>query len=142
MGESRLEIRPFRESDLDAVVRLWRVVFPDAPAHNEPLADIRRKLSVQPELFLVATAGADLVATAMAGFDGHRGWVHYLAVHPERRRGGIGRAIMAAVEAELEAQGCTKLNLQVRASNRQGVEFYRRLGFAVEDRVSMGKRLG
>ncbi len=142
MSESQLEIRPFRESDLEAVVRLWRVVFPDAPAHNEPVADIRRKLSVQPELFLVATAGANLVATAMAGFDGHRGWVHYLAVHPERRWGGIGRAIMAAVEVELEARGCTKLNLQVRASNRQGVEFYRRLGFAVEDRVSMGKRLG
>ncbi len=142
MGESQLEIRPFRESDLEAVVRLWRVVFPDAPAYNEPVADIRRKLSVQPELFLVATAGADLVATAMAGFDGHRGWVHYLAVHPERRLGGIGRAIMAAVEAELEARGCTTLNLQVRSSNPQGVEFYRRLGFAVEDRVSMGKRLG
>ncbi len=142
MSESQLEIRPFRESDLEAVVRLWRVVFPDAPAHNEPVADIRRKLSVQPELFLVATAGANLVATAMAGFDGHRGWVHYLAVHPERRWGGIGRAIMAAVEAELEARGCTKLNLQVRSSNPQGVEFYRRLGFAVEDRVSMGKRLG
>ena len=124
MGESQLEIRPFRESDLEAVVRLWRVVFPDAPAHNEPVADIRRKLSVQPELFLVAIAGANLVATAMAGFDGHRGWVHYLAVHPEWRRSGIGRAVMAAVEAGLEARGCTKLNLQVRASNPRGVEFY------------------
>ncbi len=82
-----------------------------------------------------------LVASVMAGFDGHRGWVNYLAVAPDRKRSGLGRALMAHVEARLQERGCPKLNLQVRASNQEAVAFYRRLGYSVDEVVSMGKRL-
>jgi len=134
-------IRPYRDEDRPDVVDLWRRVFPDAPAHNVPEKDIRRKMKVQPELFLVALEGSRLVGTAMGGFDGHRGWVYYVAVLPQHRRRGVGRALMGRIEDELSARGCPKINLQVRGSNRQAAAFYRRLGYRVEDRVSMGKKL-
>ena len=136
-----VEIRTYEENDEAAVAALWREVFPDAPAHNVPEEDIRRKLAVQRELFFVAVDGGDVVGTALAGYDGHRGWVYYVAVKPSRRRRGIGAALMKRVEEELVAMGCPKLNLQVRASNRETVAFYEKLGYAVEERVSMGKRL-
>lgn len=77
----------------------------------------------------------------MAGFDGHRGWVNYLAVAPEHQKKGFGRLLMRHVEEALQARGCPKLNLQVRPENKEVLEFYRRLGYAAEDRVSLGKRL-
>ncbi len=77
----------------------------------------------------------------MGGFDGHRGWVYYLAVALEHRRKGIARELMSALEARLLDYGCTKVNLQVRATNQDVVDFYLELGYAVEDRISMGKRL-
>ncbi len=135
------EIRAFRGEDHDAVVQLWRVVFPDAPARNDPILDIQRKMTVQPELFLVASASAAIVGTAMAGFDGHRGWLHLVAVAPDHRRHGIGAALVRTAEARLSALGCPKLNLQVRASAPEAVGFYERLGYAVEERISMGKVL-
>jgi ribosomal protein S18 acetylase RimI-like enzyme len=134
-------IRPYDEGDEGAVAALWREVFPGAPAHNVPEEDIARKLDVQRELFLVATAGGEVVGTAMAGYDGHRGWVYTVAVKPARRRQGIGTALMAEAEARLGRLGCGKVNLQVRAANEGAVAFYRRLGYEVEERVSMGKRL-
>lgn len=136
-----IEIRPYLESDEVAVATLWREVFPGAPAWNHPETDIRRKLSVQRELFLVAILGSEIVGTAMAGYDGHRGWVYYVAVSPGHRRQGVGTALMRSVEQRLAGLGCPKLNLQVRASNHQVVSFYERLGYEVEERVSMGKRL-
>ncbi len=142
MSAVALKIRPYVESDEPAVARLWREVFPDAPAWNHPETDIRRKLSVQRELFFVATAGEELVGTAMAGDDGHRGWVYYVAVSPQQRRRGIGAALMNRAERELASRGCPKLNLQVRASNHEVVAFYHALGYQTEERVSMGKRLG
>ncbi len=136
-----VEIRTYEESDEAAVAALWREVFADAPAHNVPEEDIRRKLAVQRDLFFVAVEGDVVVGTALAGYDGHRGWVHYVAVKPSRRRRGIGAALMKRVEEELAAAGCPKLNLQVRAPNRETVAFYEKLGYVVEERVSMGKRL-
>jgi ribosomal protein S18 acetylase RimI-like enzyme len=136
-----IEIRTYEERDGAAVAALWREVFADAPAHNVPEDDIRRKLAVQQELFFVAEEGGEVVGTALAGYDGHRGWVYYVAVEPSRRRRGVGAALMARVEEGLRALGCPKLNLQVRSSNRQAVAFYERLGYAVEERVSMGKLL-
>ena len=136
------EVRPYRSSDEPAVVALWRAVFPDDPPHHDPAASIQLKVSVQPELFFVATRGGDLVGTIMAGFDGHRGWIYRVAVSQEHQRQGIGTALMRHAEAELIARGAPKINLQVRATNEQVVDFYRSLGYVVEERVSMGKRIG
>ena len=136
-----MEIRPYLETDEENVVALWRKVFPDAPPWNDPRQDIRRKLLVQRELFLVALNGGEVIGTALGGFDGHRGWVHLVAVHPRHRRRGVGAALMRRVEEDLVRCGCTKLNLQVRSTNREVVTFYRKLGYVVEERVSMAKRL-
>ena len=138
---SALKIRSYDETDEAQVADLWREVFPDAPAWNDPRDDIRRKLTVQRELFLVAHIGETLVGTAVAGYDGHRGWVYYVAVSPGHQRHGIGSALMRRVESGLTDMGCPKLNLQVRASNHVVVAFYKSLGYHVEERVSMGKLL-
>jgi hypothetical protein len=134
-----MQIRPYTEADEAAVVRLWRIVFPDAPAWNDPETDIRRKLSFQRELFFVAEVDSEIVGTAMAGYDGHRGWVYYVAVSPRNRRRGVGTALMKRVERDLTELGCPKLNLQIRSSNQEVVSFYEKLGYRVEDHVSMGK---
>jgi ribosomal protein S18 acetylase RimI-like enzyme len=135
-------IRPYEESDADAVVALWREVFPDAPAHNDPAEDIQRKLAVQREMFLVACAeDGSVIGTAMAGYEGHRGWVYYVAVKSDHRRRGVGTALMRRAEEALAAIGCPKLNLMVRAGNESVVAFYRKLGYDVEDRVNLAKHL-
>lgn len=108
---------------------------------NDPRKDIHRKLTVQPELFLVGELGGAVVATAMAGYDGHRGWVSYLAVAQSQQRKGLGRAMMEKVEVLLQDMGCPKLNMQVRSENTEVLAFYERLGYAREERVSIGKRL-
>jgi ribosomal protein S18 acetylase RimI-like enzyme len=136
-----MNIRPYTEADEKAVAALWREVFPGSPAWNHPETDIQRKLAVQRELFFVATQGDKVVGTAMGGYDGHRGWVYYVAVSPRYRRQGIGAALMRQVEEGLARLGCPKLNLQVRADNHQVVHFYEKLGYKTEERVSMGKRL-
>jgi ribosomal protein S18 acetylase RimI-like enzyme len=136
-----VEIRPYRESDEAAVAALWDEVFPNPSPWNHPQTMIRHKLAVQRELFLVATLDDEIVGTAMGGYDGHRGWVYTVAVHPRNRRQGIGTALMGRVEAELARMGCPKVNLQVRASNQGVVRFYEKLGYQVEERVSMGKLL-
>lgn len=137
-----VEIRPYASTDYAQVVALWSDVFRDDPPWNEPAAMIRRKLTVQPELFLVAHIDGRVVGTVLAGFDGVRGWVHHLAVHGSHRRQGIAGSLMIAAEKGLEASGCPKINLQVRASNSAVTAFYRSLGYEVEERVSLGKRLG
>jgi ribosomal protein S18 acetylase RimI-like enzyme len=136
-----MEIRPYEEADEAAVAALWREVSPDAPAWNHPETDIRRKLAVQREAFLVAIRDSELVGTAMGGYDGHRGWVYYVVVSPNHLRQGIGTALMKEVEERLARIGCPKINLQVRATNDEVVCFYEKLGYRVEERISMGKRL-
>lgn len=136
-----LTVRPFRDQDETAVLALWHAVFPDDPPRNDPRAIIRRKRRVQPELFLVGETGERIVATVVAGYDGHRGWVYHLAVGAGARRQGYGRAMMAAAEARLRELGCPKLNLQVHRFNAEVVAFYEALGYTVEDRISMGKVL-
>jgi ribosomal protein S18 acetylase RimI-like enzyme len=137
----KVQVRPYQSCDHDAIVALWRAVFPDAPPRNDPVRDIARKLAVQPELFLVALAGGRVAGTVMGGFDGHRGWVHLVAVDPRLRRSGVGSALMREAEARLAARGCPKLNLQVRGDNAGVVPFYESLGYRVEDRISLGKVL-
>lgn len=136
-----ISIRPFAVDDTEAVVALWRAAGLVKP-WNDPYLDIERKLTVQPELFLVAVGGdGALVGTAMVGYEGHRGWVNYLAVADPARGTGLGRALMAEAERLLVERGCPKLNLQVRTSNTDVIAFYERLGYAVDDAVSLGKRL-
>jgi len=108
---------------------------------NDPHADIRRKRAVQPDLFLVGELNGSIVASVMAGYEGHRGWLNYLAVDPRLRRQGLGRAIVSDAERRLLALGCPKVNLQIRTSNHEVVEFYRRIGYSVDEVIGMGKRL-
>lgn len=142
MTDHAFFIRSYTPSDRAAVIALWRESFPDDPPWSDPADVIDRKQTVQPELFLVGCHEGRLVATVLAGFDGVRGWVHHLAVSPgQRRRGHAGR-MMDAAESALTALGCPKLNLQVRSTNEAVVAFYRSRGYAVEERTSLGKRLG
>jgi ribosomal protein S18 acetylase RimI-like enzyme len=134
------EIRAYRYEDEAAVAQLWRDCNLVVP-HNDPRKDIRRKLAFQPDLFLVGVDGNRVVASIMAGYEGHRGWLNYLAVAPDRQRAGLGRQMVAEAEHGLRGLGCPKINLQVRKSNPAAVDFYRRIGFLEDDVVSMGKRL-
>lgn len=142
MDEDRLSIRAYRPEDRSAVIALWKTTFPDDPPWSDPGDVIDRKQSVQPDLFLVGCVEGRLVATVLAGFCGVRGWVHHLAVHPDQRRRGHAGRMMDAAEAGLLAIGCPKLNLQVRSTNEAVVAFYRSRGYAVEERISLGKPLG
>jgi ribosomal protein S18 acetylase RimI-like enzyme len=135
-----MQIRPFNSEDEKAVVALWRRCDLVRP-WNDPHRDIQRKLGVRPDLFLVGILDGRLIASVMGGYEGHRGWLNYLAVAPELQRRGYARAIVAEAERLLREAGCPKINLQIRTSNHGVIEFYRRLGYAVDDVVSMGKRL-
>lgn len=125
---------------MEAVVDLWTRAGLTRP-WNDPRADIRHKQSQQPELFLVAEADDEVVGVIMAGDDGHRGWVHYLAVDPQQQGIGVGRALLGRVEAELTARGCPKVQLQVRLDNTNVIDLYRHLGYEPYEVVSLGKRL-
>ena len=135
-----MRIRPYAAGDETAVIALWEKCRLTRP-WNDPRKDIARKLAVQPELFLVGVLGEAIVATAMAGYEGHRGWVNYLAVSPEHRRKGLGKTLMREVEKRLMERGCPKLNVQVRAANGEALQFYRRLGYAQDEALALGKRL-
>jgi ribosomal protein S18 acetylase RimI-like enzyme len=135
-----MEIRPFRSGESDDLIRLWQDCGLVRP-WNDPQLDIERKLTEQPELFLVGVVDGVIVASAMFGFDGTRGWVHYLGVAPSMRGRSLGRMIMAEGERLLVERGCPKLNLQVRADNDAVLGFYRALGYEQDPVVSLGKRL-
>lgn len=136
-----MRIRPFRPEDTDGVVALWEVAGLTRP-WNDPRKDIARKLTVQSETFVVAEdEDGTLLGCVMAGYDGHRGWMNYLATVPDARGRGIGKALVEHVECALRDLGCPKLSLQVRTSNADVVEFYRHLGYEVDEVVSLGKRL-
>ncbi|PPL15862.1 GNAT family acetyltransferase [Microterricola pindariensis] len=136
-----MQIRPFRPEDTDAVIALWQDAGLTRP-WNDPRKDIARKATVQPELFVVATGdGGRVLGSVMAGYDGHRGWMNYLAAADDARGLGVGRALVAHVEAALLALGCPKVNLQVRSTNSGVVDFYEHLGYRNDDTVSLGKRL-
>jgi ribosomal protein S18 acetylase RimI-like enzyme len=136
-----MEIRLYREADERTVIELWTKVFAYTAPHNNPAAIVRQKLAFQCELFFVADVAGAVVGTVMGGYDGHRGWIYSLTVSPECRRKGIGTALMRHIERELARRGCPKINLQLLASNAATVAFYEKLGYRVEERISMGKIL-
>lgn len=135
-----LSVRSYRPADRDPLIELWRRCDLTRP-WNDPDRDIDRKLERDGELLLVGAVDEQLVATVMAGYDGHRGWVNYLAVDPACRGAGHGAAMMRAAETRLLALGCPKINLQIRTSNLDAVRFYESIGYSMDDVVSMGRRL-
>jgi len=135
-----MQIRPFRDSDEAAVIALWEAAGLTR-SWNDPRKDIERKRSVQRDWFLVGTEGDAVMASIMVGYDGHRGWINYLAVDPAQRLHGHARTLMREAERLLEAAGCPKINLQVRTSNAQVIAFYQAIGYAQDDVVSFGRRL-
>ncbi|WP_084037972.1 GNAT family acetyltransferase [Demequina sp. NBRC 110053] len=148
MSGSTVLVRCFKPDDAGAVAALWRTCFPDDPPRNEPRAMIERKLARDPELFWVAVAGADapagsgeVVGAVLAGYDGVRGWLYHLAVAPDRRREGIGRALVEHAVVELHGLGCRKVNLQVRESNAAVVALYASLGWVEDRTISLGRVL-
>lgn len=135
-----MRIRPFERADEAPVVSLWEECGLTR-SWNDPHKDIARKLTVQPELFLVGVTDGAVMASVMAGYEGHRGWMNYLAVAARFRGRGLGRALIEHVERLLLERGCPKVNLQVRASNPDAAAFYRRLGYVQDESISLGKRL-
>lgn len=135
-----MTIRAYSPTDESAVVALWRQCDLVRP-WNDPHLDIQRKVQVQPELFLVAEQDSEIVGTVMCGYEGHRGWLNYLAVSPTMQGNGLGRRLMQAAETALKARGCPKLNIQIRDSNLAVLAFYEKLGYTVDPVVSLGQRL-
>jgi ribosomal protein S18 acetylase RimI-like enzyme len=137
---SDVQIRGFQETDEPEVIRLWERCGLIRP-WNDPSKDIARKARVQRDLFLVGTIDETIVASVMVGYEGHRGWVNYLAVDPLRRRQGLASVLMVEVERRLRDLGCAKINLQIRRDNLEAIAFYERIGFTEDAVVSFGKRL-
>ncbi len=135
-----MKIRTYEERDQSAVIALWRECGLVVP-HNDPAKDIARKLEVDRDLFLVGVSQHNIIATVMGGYEGHRGWINYLAVKPGEQRKGYGQQIMQAVETALRAKGCPKINLQVRNSNQAVIAFYNALGYSDDRVIGLGKRL-
>jgi len=137
---NQLIIRPFQISDEPDVIDLWHrcnLVVPQ----NDPKKDIKMKLKMQPELFFVGVILSRIVSTVMSGYDGHRGWLYYLAVDPDFQKKGIGRRMVEKAEKKLRKLGCQKINLQVRNSNKSVIAFYKHIGFLDDDVLGMGKKL-
>lgn len=135
-----MKIRSYKNSDKEAIIKLWEECQLTRP-WNSPELDIKRKLSIQAEWFLVGELDSTIVASAMFGYDGHRGWVNYLAVSPIHQGNGYARLLMSHGEELLKAVGCPKINLQIRSNNTKVIKFYEELGYKNDEVISYGKRL-
>ena len=136
-----MHIRHYEDADESGVIDLWREALPIMAPHHDPATSIRNKLAVERDLFFVALLEGRVAGTVMGAYDCHRGWVYSVAVRAAHRRAGIGTALLHRLEQALLERGCLKVNLQVRVSNAEIVAFYQKLGYAVEELISMGKRL-
>ncbi len=135
-----MNIKPYHPDNQQAVINLWQACNL-VVAWNDPVKDIQRKMLVDPDLFLIGELSEDIVATVMGGYEGHRGWINYLAVSPEHQRKGYARAMMQQVEVLILQKGSPKINLQVRSNNIDVVHFYQAIGYDIENAVGLGKRL-
>jgi ribosomal protein S18 acetylase RimI-like enzyme len=135
-----IKVRPFENRDQQSVIDLWAACGLVVPWNN-PLKDIERKLKVNPELFLVGEVGKEIVASVMGGYEGHRGWINYLAVSPIHQKQGYGRHLMEQVEDRIRQTGCPKINLQMRGSNTEIAAFYQAIGYDIDNTMGLGKRL-
>ena len=136
-----MDVRPYQEKDRAGLIALWTEVFTVSSPHHDPETSLDKKLRVDPDLLFVAVMDGNVVGSVMGGYDGHRGWIYSVAVTPSLRRRGIASILMREVEAELRERGCIKVNLQVESDNAEVVPLYESLGFRVEGRISMGKKL-
>ena len=136
-----MHIRSCTTLDRTGVIALWETVFPDDPPHNAPAKVFDAKLAVHDGMLFVTTDADTVIGTAMAGYDGHRGWLYTVAVSPGHRRRGVGTALVRHAVAALRTAGCTKVNLQIRATNLAVREFHESLGFEAEERLSMGMHI-
>ncbi|UCF77985.1 MAG: GNAT family acetyltransferase [Candidatus Eiseniibacteriota bacterium] len=123
------------------VEALWRDVFAYDTPRNDPGVVIEKKCEVRDGLFFVAVTNGVVLGTIMAGYDGHRGWIYSMAVHPEHRHQGIGARLLSFAEEKLVALGCVKINLQILGGNEEAQRFYEANGYSVENRISMGKEI-
>jgi hypothetical protein len=139
MSEPSFVVRPYLDADAVAVTALWRRVFPSDQPRHDPAGILQRRATVSDGLFLVGALDGRVVGTVVAGWDGYRGWLYHVAVEPDLQRRGLGRRLVEDAVARLRALGCPKVNLQVEGGNASVVAFYEALGFAVEDRISMGR---
>ena len=135
-----MNIKPYHPDNQQAVINIWQACNL-VVAWNDPVKDIQRKMLVDPDLFLIGELSEDIVATVMGGYEGHRGWINYLAVSPEHQRKGYARAMMQQVEVLILQKGSPKINLQVRSNNIDVVHFYQAIGYDIENAVGLGKRL-
>ena len=140
MTDSKMIIGQFQIEDSDAVIELWKECNLVVP-WNDPQKDIDRKMKVDPHPFLVGTLDGKIVASVMGGYEGHRGWINYLAVSPDHRRNGYAKQIMEAVEQLIRETGSPKINLQIRMTNLEAIRFYESIGYKDDKVVSYGKRL-
>ncbi|MBA7693677.1 Acetyltransferase YpeA [subsurface metagenome] len=140
MTNTEMMIRPYLPEDENAVIELWHKCDLIRPWNN-PRNDVERKLRVDPGLLLVGLVDDKVVATVMGGYEGHRGWVYYLAVDPAYQRRGLGRQIMQVAEKKILAMDCPKINVLIRKDNLTAVKFYESIGYKMDEVVSMGKRL-
>ena len=137
---SNFAIRQFVPNDTNRVIFIWEQC--DLVSNwNNPNFDIRRKLNFQKELFFVGLLNDEIIATAMFGYDGHRGWLNYFAVLPNFQKRGFGKQLMTFGEMALIEKGCPKLNLQIRNDNTKAINFYQKVGYKEDAAVSFGKRL-
>jgi ribosomal protein S18 acetylase RimI-like enzyme len=142
MENSRFQIVDFNNiKHRDKVIDLWRDVFGYEAAHNRPELVIDKKLDTGDGLFFIALEDQQVVGTVMAGYDGHRGWIYSIAVHPDHRKQGIGSKLLAYTQVKLEDLGCLKVNLQIMEGNEEVRKFYLANGYSIEQRISMGKKL-
>lgn len=135
-----MKIRTYQNSDQQAVIQLWDdrgLVVP----WNDPVKDIERKMALGADLFLIGELNGKIITTAMGGYEGHRGWVNYLAVDHRQQNNGYARQMMAELEARLIDKGCPKINLLVRETNVDAVHFYEAIGYLTDNSISLGKRL-
>ena len=139
-AKPEIKIRPFQADDENGVMELWTITGLTRP-WNDPKQDIKRALSVQPELFLVAVNQTRVIGSAMGGYDGHRGAVYYLAVHPDNQSNGIGTRLMQTVEDRLIDLGCPKIHVMIRDTNLATKHFYEKLAYQDVAVKIYGRRL-
>tara|TARA_R110002167_G_scaffold192921_5_gene395538 strand:+ start:152 stop:562 length:411 start_codon:yes stop_codon:yes gene_type:complete len=135
-----MTIAPMEDGDAAAIIALWQTCGLTRP-WNDPDRDLSLARDAAGSTILVARDGDRICGSVMTGFDGHRGWVYYLAVHPEVQRRGVGRALMAAAERWLADRGAPKIQLMVREDNADAIGFYEALGLARQPVVTLGRRL-